>query len=91
MLLERKQDQIHGSPPQRRNSLAISQRTKAPLRLQVLPDMLKNAPMFKKVDPKHKGKGAMGMGGVGMGAGRGGGGTRRLLRLLEFALGGQAC
>ena len=33
-----------------------------PLRLQVLPDMLKNAPMFKKVDPKHKGKGAMGMG-----------------------------
>jgi len=53
--------------------------------------MLKNAPMFKKVDPKHKGKGAMGMGGVGMGAGRGGGGTRRLLRLLEFALGGQAC
>ena len=62
-----------------------------PLRLQVLPDMLKNAPMFKKVDPKHKGKGAMGMGGVGMGAGRGGGGTRRLLRLLEFALGGQAC
>ena len=59
--------------------------------VQVLPDMLKNAPMFKKVDPKHKGKGAMGMGGVGMGAGRGGGGTRRLLRLLEFALGGQAC
>ena len=70
---------------QRRNSLAIPRALRRPLRLQVLPDMLKNAPMFKKVDPKHKGKGAMGMGGVGMGAGRGGGGTRRLLRLLEFA------
>jgi hypothetical protein len=40
----------------------------------VLPDMLKNAPMFKRVDPKLKGQG--GRGGP-MPAGRGGGGAFR--------------
>ena len=44
------------------------------IRFMVLPDMLKNAPMFKRVDPKLKGQG--GRGGP-MPAGRGGGGAFR--------------
>jgi small nuclear ribonucleoprotein D3 len=43
------------------------------IRFMVLPDMLKNAPMFKRVDPKLKGQG--GRGGP-MPMGRGGGGFR---------------
>ena len=40
------------------------------IRFMVLPDMLKNAPMFQRVDPKMKGAG--GRGGPMPGAGRGG-------------------
>ena len=43
------------------------------IRFMVLPDMLKNAPMFQRVDPKLKGQGGRG-GPVPMG--RGGGGFR---------------
>jgi len=44
------------------------------IRFFVVPDMLKNAPMFKRIDPKLKGKlGPMGLGTV---SGRGGGGGR---------------
>jgi len=43
------------------------------VRFLILPDMLKNAPMFKRVDPKIKGKGAgiAALGPVGRGRGRG--------------------
>ena len=30
------------------------------IRFVIVPDMLKNAPMFKRIDPKHKGKVSMG-------------------------------
>jgi small nuclear ribonucleoprotein D3 len=45
------------------------------IRFLILPDMLKNAPMFKRVDPKSKGKGAgiASLGPVGRGRGRGSG------------------
>jgi hypothetical protein len=39
---------------------------------QVLPDMLKNAPMFKRIDPKIKGQGGRGIGMAASGKGRGG-------------------
>ncbi|KAK9826754.1 hypothetical protein WJX81_005808 [Elliptochloris bilobata] len=36
------------------------------IRFMIIPDMLKNAPMFKRIDPKHKTKAApMGVGGRG--------------------------
>lgn len=41
------------------------------IRFMILPDMLKNAPMFKRLDPKHKGAVlgiGRGVGGVGRGA-----------------------
>lgn len=43
------------------------------VRFLILPDMLKNAPMFKRVDPKIKGRGAgiAALGPVGRGRGRG--------------------
>ncbi len=58
------------------------------VRLVVIPDMLKNAPMFKRIDPKFKNKNmALGVGGRGRaaavraaakaGAGRGPGGRGR--------------
>jgi small nuclear ribonucleoprotein D3 len=49
------------------------------IRYVVAPDMLKNAPIFKRIDPKMKGKFQIGTGGVihdGSGGGRGGGGFR---------------
>ena len=44
-------------------------------RFLVIPDMLKNAPMFKRIDPKAGGRGGRGGGGRGAGGrgGRGGG------------------
>merc|ERR1739847_193429 len=44
------------------------------IRYVVAPDMLKNAPIFKRIDPKMKGKFQIGTGG--RGGGRGGGGFR---------------
>eukprot|EP00210_Caulerpa_lentillifera_P002168 g2082.t1 len=39
------------------------------VRFIVVPEMLKNAPMFKRIDPKHRGKNiAMGVGGRGRAA-----------------------
>mmetsp|Transcript_12375 Transcript_12375/g.26729 ORF Transcript_12375/g.26729 Transcript_12375/m.26729 type:complete len:124 (-) Transcript_12375:760-1131(-) len=39
------------------------------IRFIIVPDMLKNAPMFKRIDPKHKGKAIpMGVGGRGRAA-----------------------
>ena len=39
------------------------------MRFLILPDMLKNAPMFKRIDPKYKGKALpMGVGGRGRAA-----------------------
>jgi small nuclear ribonucleoprotein D3 len=39
------------------------------IRFVIVPDMLKNAPMFKRIDPKHKGKSLpMGVGGRGRAA-----------------------
>lgn len=39
------------------------------IRMVIVPDMLKNAPMFKRIDPKHKGKALpMGVGGRGRAA-----------------------
>mmetsp|Transcript_20052 Transcript_20052/g.60619 ORF Transcript_20052/g.60619 Transcript_20052/m.60619 type:complete len:130 (+) Transcript_20052:236-625(+) len=36
------------------------------IRFMIIPDMLKNAPMFKRIDPKHKAKNvAVGVGGRG--------------------------
>jgi small nuclear ribonucleoprotein D3 len=43
------------------------------IRFLVIPDMLKNAPMFKRIDPKAGGRGGRGGGGGG-GGGRGAGG-----------------
>ena len=51
------------------------------VRFVVAPDMLKNAPIFKRIDPKMKGKFQIGRGGTiqvgsggrGRGGGRGGG------------------
>ena len=41
------------------------------VRMVIVPDMLKNAPMFKRIDPRNKMKGvALGVGGRGRGAGR---------------------
>eukprot|EP00899_Mesostigma_viride_P008936 jgi/Mesvir1/18043/Mv09360-RA.1 len=37
------------------------------IRFVIVPDMLKNAPMFKRIDPKNKGKGG---GALGVGRGR---------------------
>jgi small nuclear ribonucleoprotein D3 len=45
------------------------------IRFLVIPDMLKNAPMFKRIDPKAGGRGGRGGGGRGAG-GRGGRGGR---------------
>ncbi|KAK3255413.1 Small nuclear ribonucleoprotein SmD3b [Cymbomonas tetramitiformis] len=41
------------------------------IRFLIIPDMLKNAPMFKRIDPKTKGRGGVIQ--TGRGAGRGGG------------------
>jgi small nuclear ribonucleoprotein D3 len=42
------------------------------VRFVIVPDMLKNAPMFKRIDPKNKmSKVALGGGGAGRGRGRG--------------------
>ena len=46
------------------------------IRFLVIPDMLKNAPMFKRIDPRAGGGGRGGRGG----GGRGGGGERRARR-----------
>jgi small nuclear ribonucleoprotein D3 len=43
------------------------------VRFIIVPDMLKNAPMFKRFDPKNKVKGPLGVGGRGRGGGSGGG------------------
>ena len=46
------------------------------VRFVIVPDMLKNAPMFKRIDPKNKVKN-VGAGGAGAGRGRGGPPPRR--------------
>ncbi len=44
------------------------------IRYVIAPEMLKNAPMFKRIDPKMKGKFQLGTGGtISAGRGRGGG------------------
>ncbi len=65
--------------PTRRRAYAVSLRAqlvlsclqcaRSRIRFMIVPDMLKNAPMFKRIDPKYKGKALpMGVGGRGRAA-----------------------
>ncbi|VDL85202.1 unnamed protein product [Nippostrongylus brasiliensis] len=54
----------------------------------ILPDMLKNAPMFKNIGRAQKGAIGMGMGGDVRGGGRGGRGTSFRARGAGMARGG---